>query len=72
MVADGTSILRAMLVLLKEQLPLAFFGWIAAACWAVAIALAVPLAAAGLVLDSIARGRLETKRLAYLVIATTG
>ena len=29
------------------------------------------LAAAGLVLDSIARGRLEAKRLAYLAIATT-
>ena len=99
-VADGTSILRAMLVLLKEHRPLAFFGWIAAACWAVAITLAVPLAvtyaetglvprlptavlatglvvvglllaAAGLVLDSIARGRLEAKRLAYLAIATT-
>jgi len=99
-VADGTSILRAMLVLLKEHRPLAFFGWIAAVCWTVAIALAVPLAvtyaetglvprlptavlatglvvvglllaAAGLVLDSIARGRLEAKRLAYLAIATT-
>ena len=98
-VADGTNILRAMLVLLKEHRPLAFFGWTAAACWAVAIALAVPLAvtyaetglvprlptavlatglvvvglllaAAGLVLDSIARGRLEAKRLAYLAIAT--
>ena len=29
------------------------------------------LAAAGLVLDSIARGRLEAKRLAYLAVATT-
>ena len=96
-VADGTNILRAMLVLLKEHRPLAFFGWIAAACWAIAIALAVPLAVtyaetglvprlptavlatglvvvglllatAGLVLDSIARGRLEAKRLAYLAI----
>ena len=43
-VADGTNILRAMLVLLKEHRPLAFFGWIAAVCWTVAIALAVPLA----------------------------
>jgi hypothetical protein len=94
-VADGTNILRAMLVLLKDNRPLAFFGWIAGACWAVAIALAVPLAVtytetglvprlptvvlatglvvvgllmttAGLVLDSIAKGRLEAKRLAYL------
>ena len=98
-VADGTNILLAMLVLLKDNRPLAFFGWIASACWAVAIALAVPLAVtyadtglvprlptvvlatglvvvglllatAGVVLDSIARARLETKRLAYLAIAT--
>jgi len=98
-VADGTNILLAMLVLLKDNRPLAFFGWIASTCWAVAIALAVPLAVtyadtglvprlptvvlatglvvvglllatAGVVLDSIARARLETKRLAYLAIAT--
>ena len=98
-VADGTNILRAMLVLLKDNRPLAFFGWIAGACWAVAIALAVPLAVtyaetglvprlptvvlatglavvgllmttAGLVLDSIAKGRLEAKRLAYLYWST--
>jgi len=97
-VADGTNILLAMLVLLKDNRPLAFFGWIASTCWAVAIVLAVPLAVtyadtglvprlptavlatglvvvglllatAGVVLDSIARARLETKRLAYLAIA---
>ena len=96
-VADGTNILRAMLVLLKEHRPLAFFGWIASTCWAVAIVLAVPLAVtyadtglvprlptailatglvvvgllmttAGFVLDSIAKGRLEAKRLAYLTV----
>ena len=94
-VADGTNILRAMLVLLKENRPLAFFGWIASAIFAAALALGVPLAvtfaqtglvprlptavlatglvvvgllsgAAGLILDSIAKGRLEVKRLAYL------
>ncbi len=94
-VADGTNILRSMLILLKDNRPLAFFGWLAGACWAVAIALAVPLAVtyaetglvprlptvvlatglvvvglllatAGVVLDSIARARLEAKRLAYL------
>jgi len=94
-VADGTNILRAMLVLLKDNRPLAFFGWIASTCWAVAIVLAVPLAVtyadtglvprlptavlvtgiivlgllltmSGLILDSIARARLETKRLNYL------
>ena len=96
-VADGTNILRAMLVLLKEHRPLAFFGWIASTSWAVAIVLAVPLAVtyadtglvprlptailatglvvvglllatAGFVLDSIAKGRLEAKRLAYLTV----
>ena len=94
-VADGTNILRAMLVLLKEHRPLAFFGWIAGACYAASVALGIPLAVtyaqtglvprlptailatglvvvgllmttAGLVLDSIAKGRLEAKRLAYL------
>ena len=94
-VADGTNILRAMLVLLKEYRPLAFFGWIAGACYAASVALGIPLAVtyaqtglvprlptailatglvvvgllmttAGLVLDSIAKGRLEAKRLAYL------
>ena len=96
-VADGTNILRAMLVLLKENRPLAFFGWIASLFFAAAAALAlgVPLAvtfaqtglvprlptavlatglvvvglvsaAAGLILDSVAKGRLEAKRLAYL------
>ena len=94
-VADGTNILRAMLVLLKENRPLAFFGAIAGVFFAVALVLGVPLAvtfaqtglvprlptavlatglvlmgllsgAAGLILDSIAKGRLEVKRLAYL------
>jgi glycosyltransferase involved in cell wall biosynthesis len=94
-VADGTNILRAMLVLLKENRPLAFFGWIAGAFFTVALVLGVPLAVtfvqtglvprlptailatglvligllsatAGLILDSIAKGRLEVKRLAYL------
>lgn len=94
-VADGTNILRAMLVLLKENRPLAFFGAIAGAFFVVALILGVPLAvtfvetglvprlptavlatglvvvgllsgAAGLILDSIAKGRLEVKRLAYL------
>jgi hypothetical protein len=94
-VADGTNILRAMLVLLKENRPLVFFGAIAGAFFAMALVLGVPLAvtfaqtglvprlptavlitglvlmgllsgAAGLILDSIAKGRLEAKRLAYL------
>lgn len=94
-IADGTNILRAMLVLLKEHRPLAFFGWIAGAFFTASVALGTPLiitfsrtglvprlptavlatglavvgllmAAAGLVLESIAKGRLEAKRLAYL------
>ena len=98
-VADGTSILRAMLVLLKEHRPLAFFGWIAGACYVTSVALGIPLAitfaqtglvprlptailatglvlvgllmtTAGLVLDSIAKGRIEAKRLAYLSLAS--
>jgi hypothetical protein len=94
-VADGTNSVRAMLVLLKENRPLAFFGWIAGAFFTVALVLGDPLAVtfaqtglvprlptavlatglalvgllsglAGLVLDSLAKGRLEMKRLAYL------
>ena len=94
-VADGTNILRAVLVLLKENRPLVFFGAIAGMLFTAALILGVPLAvtftqtglvprlptavlatglvlmgllsgAAGLILDSIAKGRLEAKRLAYL------
>ena len=84
-----------MVVLLKEHRPLAFFGWIAAGFFSLALVLGVPLivtfaqtglvprvptavlstglavigllsGAVGLTLDSIAKGRLEAKRLAYL------
>ena len=94
-VADGTNILRAMLVLLKDNRPLAFFGWLAGVCYLSAVALAVPLAVtyvetglvprlptavlatgltllglvfttSGLIMETIARARLEAKRLAYL------
>ena len=94
-VADGTNILKAMVVLLKEHRPLAFFGWIAVGFFSLALVLGVPLiftfaqtglvprvptavlstglavigllsGAVGLTLDSIAKGRLEAKRLAYL------
>jgi hypothetical protein len=94
-VADGTNILRAMLILLKEYRPLAFFGVMAGVFFTVALVLGVPLAvtfaqtglvprlptavlatglgimgvlsmAVGLVLDSVAKGRLEAKCLAYL------
>jgi len=94
-VADGTNILRAMFVLLKENRPMAFFGWIAAVFLTAALVFGVPLGitfaqtglvprlptavlatglvlmsllsfVTGLVLDSLAKGRLEVKRLAYL------
>ena len=94
-VADGTNILRVMFVLLKENRPMAFFGWIAVVFFAMALALGVPLGitfahtglvprlptavlatglvlmgllsfVTGLILDSLAKGRLEAKRLAYL------
>ena len=97
-VADGTSILKAMLLLLKENRPLAFFGGIAGAFFVGALVLGVPLAVTfaqtglvprlptavlatglvlvgllstvtGLILDSVARARLEVKRLAYLSVA---
>ena len=93
--ADGTSILRAMLALLKDHRPLDFFGWIAAFCWIVAGVLSAPLVvtyadtglvprlptavlaagvvivglllgSVGLILDVLAKSRIEAKRLAYL------
>lgn len=98
-VADGTNILRSMFMLVKENRPLAFFGWIATICFAASLVLGIPLlvnfaqtglvarlpsavlatglvivglllTTAGLVLESIAKGRLETKRLAYLRLPT--
>ncbi len=94
-VADGTNIFVAMLILMKENRPMAFFGWIAGVFSTAALVLGVPLAVtfaqtglvprlptavlatglalvgllsgmAGLVLNSLAQGRLEMKRLAYL------
>ena len=94
-VADGTNILRAMLVLMKENRPMAFFGWVAGVFFTTALVLGVPLTvtfvqtglvprlptavlatglalmgllsvAVGLILESLAKGRLEAKRLAYL------
>lgn len=94
-VADGCRILRAMLVLLKDNRPFALFGWVAAASMMTALALGVPVVvdysqtglverlptavlatglvvvglvqmAIGLILESVARGRVEAKRLAYL------
>ena len=88
-------ILRAMGALLRDNRPLAMFGWMAAGSMAAALALGVPvvvefartglverlptavlatgltvialvLTTLGLLLESVARARVEAKRLAYL------
>ncbi|MGI3776650.1 MAG: glycosyltransferase [Janthinobacterium lividum] len=93
--SDGVRILRTIVILVKEERPLAFFAAAGAALLALAVLLAVPVIATylrtglvprlptavlstglallsslalacGLILDSVARGRTEAKRLAYL------
>ncbi|MGI4795426.1 MAG: glycosyl transferase, partial [Janthinobacterium lividum] len=93
--SDGLRILRTIVILVKEERPLAFFAAAAAALLALAVLLALPVVATylrtglvprlptavlstglallsflalacGLILDSVARGRTEAKRLAYL------
>lgn len=95
---DGWRILRTIVLLVKEERPLAFFAGVALVLMAMAVAASAPvlveyartglvprlptallstglmlLAAlsgtCGLILDSVARGRKEMKRLAYLSIA---
>ncbi len=92
---DGLRILRTIVVLMKQERPLAFFSAIAGAMLLVGLALGLPVVAeffrtrhvprlpsavlalgfvllaclalvCGLILDSVTRGRLEFKRLAYL------
>ena len=92
---DGYRILKAMLVLLKENRPLLMFGWLAALSYTASTVLGIPIVvnyvqtglvpklptavlatglallgllftATGLILHSIAKGRIEMKRLAYL------
>lgn len=96
-VRDGARILRLILRLVRDEMPLPFFSWSAVAVIAVALLLGLPvileywrtglvprlptalLAASlvmisflsltcGVILDAVARGRRETKRLAYLTI----
>ncbi|MGL4239864.1 MAG: glycosyltransferase [Beijerinckiaceae bacterium] len=96
--ADGWRILRLVIVLLKDEKPLLFFGAIGAAFAAMSLLLGLPVVAeffrtglvprfptailatglmiigvfcifSGLILDSVARGRREMKRLAYLALA---
>ncbi|MGI4976860.1 MAG: glycosyltransferase [Janthinobacterium lividum] len=93
--SDGLRILRTIVLLVKEERPLAFFAAAAGMLLALAVLLAVPVVATylrtglvprlptavlstglvllsflalacGLILDSVARGRREAKRLAYL------
>jgi hypothetical protein len=95
---DGLRILSTFALLLKETRPALFFGSLAGAAMALAIALAIPvlatfvetglvprvptvvlctgltlfaalIGACGLILDSLARARVEQKRILYLTIA---
>jgi glycosyltransferase involved in cell wall biosynthesis len=92
---DGLRILRTIVLLVKEERPLQFFGLAALALLLLGLGLAVPVVAdyartglvprlptavlstglvllamlsltCGLILDSVARGRKELKRMAYL------
>lgn len=92
---DGARILRTILVLVKNERPLPFFGLFAALFMLLGLAIGLPVVRdfietglvprlpsavlalglvllsflslfAGLILDSVARGRREAKRLAYL------
>jgi glycosyltransferase involved in cell wall biosynthesis len=95
--ADGIRILRAILVLVKEERPLPFFSIVAAMLMLLSLILIAPVlmtyletglvprlptavlatgmallsclsVVCGLILDSVARGRKEAKRLAYLAV----
>lgn len=97
---DGLRILGTIARLFKTERPLLFFSLLAAASFALALALALPLLvtyaqtglvprfptailcsalallsalalACGLILDTVTRGRIEAKRLAYLAIPAT-
>ncbi|MCQ8278008.1 glycosyltransferase [Acetobacteraceae bacterium KSS8] len=92
---DGIRILRTIVVLMKQERPLAFFSLIAGLMLAIGLALGIPVVieffqthhvprlpsavlalgfvlvaclslVCGLILDTVARGRLELKRLFYL------
>ena len=94
-IPDGFNILKSMLILLKENRPLAMFGSLALVSFFTSVALSVPLlityadtglvprlptailaatfillslllTVSGLILDSLAKARIEAKRLTYL------
>ncbi len=96
--SDGARILRTIIVLVKEERPLQFFGLVALLLFLTGLLLGLPVIfeflrtglvprlptavlstglillsflslVCGLVLDSVARGRKEFKRLAYLSLA---
>jgi glycosyltransferase involved in cell wall biosynthesis len=99
--SDGWRILRTIVMLVRFERPLMFFGSLAALFAAVAVILAIPLAMtymqtglvprlptailatglmivaalsgmAGLILDTVVRGRREVRRLAYLALPSPG
>ncbi len=94
-IPDGFNILKSMLILLKENRPLAMFGSLALVSFSTSVGLSIPLimtyadtglvprlptavlsatlillslllVVSGLVLDSLAKARIEVKRLTYL------
>ena len=100
-VRDGLRILRTIVVLVKEERPLPFFGMAALGLFVIGLALGLPVVAefmrtglvprlptavlavrfvllsflslaCGLILDSVARGRKEAKRIAYLAMRAPG
>jgi glycosyltransferase involved in cell wall biosynthesis len=99
--SDGLRILRMIVLLVKEEQPLQFFGICGFLLAALSLGLALPIfltflriglvprfptailatglmllsflsVACGLILDSVARGRKEMKRMAYLAIPAIG
>jgi glycosyltransferase involved in cell wall biosynthesis len=94
---DGIRIVRAIVLLVKEERPLSFFSWLSLLLFLASTALGTPVVvtfletglvprlptallamgvmlvaflslACGLILDTVTRGRKETKRLAYLAL----
>src|SRR5258708_4549567 len=94
---DGIRIVRAIVLLVKEERPLSFFSWLSLLLFLASTALGTPVVvtfletglvprlptallamgvmlvaflslACGLILDTVTRGRNETKRLAYLAL----
>jgi hypothetical protein len=99
--SDGWRILRTIVMLVRFERPLMFFGSLAALFAALAVILAIPLGItyvqtglvprlptailatglmivaglsgmAGLILDTVVRGRREVRRLAYLALPSPG